>query len=42
MGVAHVALVHRDPYEYKVKSFRVVSSIERDVSMKHLQGMQNT
>ena len=27
--MAHVELVHRDPYECKVKGFRAVSSIER-------------
>ena len=32
MGVAHVGLVHRDPCECKVKGFRAVSSIERNVS----------
>ena len=41
MGVAHVGLVHRDPYECKVKGFRAVSSIERNVSKRrHLQGMR--
>ena len=39
MGVAHVGLVHRDPCECKVKSFRVVSSIEKNVSKRrHLEG----
>ena len=38
--MAHVGLVHRDLCECKVKGFRVVSSIERDVSKKkNLQGM---
>ena len=42
MGVAHVGLVHRDPCECKVKSFRVVSSIERNVSKRrHLQRMRH-
>ena len=41
MGVAHVGLVHRDPCEYKVKGFRAVSSIERNVSKRrHLQGVR--
>ena len=41
MGVAHMGLVHRDPCEYKVKGFRAVSSIERNVSKRrHLQGMR--
>ena len=41
MGVAHVGLVHRDPCECKVKGFRAVSSIERNVSnRRHLQGVQ--
>ena len=40
MGVAQVGLAHRDPFECKVKSFRVVSTIERNVSKKrHLQGV---
>ena len=38
MGVAHVGLVHGDPCGCKVKDFRAVSSIERDVSKRHLQG----
>ena len=33
MGLAHVGLVNRDPWECKVKGFRAVSSIERNVSM---------
>ena len=42
MGVAHVGLVHRYPCRCKVKSFRAVSSIERNVSKKrHLQGVQH-
>ena len=41
MGVAHVGLVHRDPCECKVKGFRAVSSIERNVSKRrHLQGVR--
>ena len=40
MGVAHVGLVHCDPCESKVKGFRAVSSIERNVSKRrHLQGV---
>ena len=42
MGVAHVGLVHRDPCECKVKGFRAVSSIERNVSnRRHLQGVRH-
>ena len=41
MGVAHVGLVHCDPCECKVKGFRAVSSIERNVSKRrHLQGVR--
>ena len=40
MGVAHVGLVHCDPCEYKVKGFRAVSSIERNISKRHLQRVQ--
>ena len=41
MDVAHVGLVHRDPCECKVKGFRAVSSIERNVSKRrHLQGVR--
>ena len=40
MGVAHVGLVHCDPCNGKVKGFHAVSSIERCVSKKHLQEMQ--
>ena len=41
MDVAHVGLVHRDPYEFKVKGFRAVSSIERNVpKRRHLQGVR--
>ena len=41
MGVAYVGLVYRDPYECKVKGFRAVSSIERNVSnRRHLQGVR--
>ena len=42
MGVAHVGLVNRDPCECKVKGFRAVSSIERNVSnRRHLQGVRH-
>ena len=42
MGVAHVGLVHCDPCECKVKGFRAVSSIERNVSnRRHLQGVRH-
>ena len=42
MGVAHVGLVHRDPCECKVKGFRAVSYIGRNVSNKrHLQGVRH-
>ena len=42
MGVAHVGLVHRDPCKCKVKGFRAVSSIERNVSKRrHLQGVRH-
>ena len=42
MGVAHVGLVHRDPCKCKVKGFRAVSSIERNVSnRRHLQGVRH-
>ena len=37
MGVAYIGLGHRDPCGCKVKGFRVVSSIERNVSKEHLQ-----
>ena len=41
MGMAHVGLVHRDPCECKVKGFRAVSFIERNVSKRmHLQGVR--
>ena len=41
MGVAHVGLVHRDPCECKVKGFRAVSPIERNVpKRRHLQGVR--
>ena len=41
MGVAHVGLVHRDPCECKIKGFRAVFSIERNVSnWRHLQGVR--
>ena len=41
MGVAHAGLVHHDPCMCKVKGFRAVSSIERNISkMRHLQGVQ--
>ena len=43
MDVAHVGLVHRDPCECKVKGFRAVSSIERNVSKRrHLQGVRQS
>ena len=43
MGVAHVGLVNRDPCECKVKGFRAVSSIERNVSnRRHLQGVRQS
>ena len=43
MGVAHDGLVHRDPCKCKVKGFRAVSSIERNVSKRrHLQGVRQT
>ena len=43
MSVAHVGLVHRDPCECKVKGFRAVSSIERNVSnRRHLQGVRQS
>ena len=42
MGVALFGLVHRDLCKCKVKGFRVVSSIERNVSnMRHLQGVRH-
>ena len=41
MSVAHVGLVHRDPCRCKVKGFCVVSSIERNVSMRHLQEVRH-
>ena len=42
MGVAHVRLVNRDLCECKVKGFRAVSSIERNVSnRRHLQGVRH-
>ena len=40
MGVAHVGLVHCDPCKYKVKGFRAVSSIVRNVSNRRLQGVR--
>ena len=40
MGVVHVGLAHHDPCECKVKGFRAVSSIERDVLKRQLQGVQ--
>ena len=37
-----MGLVHRDPCECKVKGFRAVSSIERNVSKRrHLQGVRH-
>ena len=41
MGLAYVGLVHCDPCECKVRGFRVVSSIQRNVSKRHLQGVQH-
>ena len=42
MGVAHVGLVHRNRCGCKVKGFRAVSSIERNVSnRRHLQGVRH-
>ena len=42
MGVALVGLVHRDPCECKIKGFRAVSSIERNVlKRRHLQGVRH-
>ena len=42
MGVAYVRLAHCDPCKCKVKGFRVVSSIGRNVSKKrHLQGVRH-
>ena len=35
-----VELVHRDPCGCKIKGFHVVSSIERSISKRHLQGMR--
>ena len=40
MDVAHVGLVHCDPCECKVKGFCAVFSIKKNVSMRHLQGVQ--
>ena len=43
MGLAHVGLVHRDACECKVKGFRAVSYIERNVPKRgHLQGVRQT
>ena len=42
MNVVHTGLVHFDPCECKVKDFCAVSYIKRNVSKKHLQGMQHT
>ena len=43
MDMAHVGLVHRDPCKCKIKGFRAVSSIERNVSKRrHLQGVRQT
>ena len=39
--MAHVGLVHCDLCGCKVKGFRAISSIERNVSMRHLQGVQH-
>ena len=41
MDVVHVGLVHYDPCGYRVKGFYVVSSIERNVLMRHLQGVRH-
>ena len=41
MDVAHIGSVHRDPCRCKIKGFRAVSSIERNVSKKHLQGLRH-
>ena len=41
MGMVHVGLVHHDPCECKVKGFRAVASIRRNVSKRHLQGVQH-
>ena len=41
MDVVHVGLVHCDPCKCKVKSFCAVSSIKRNVSMRHLQGVRH-
>ena len=38
MGVAHISLVHCNPYGCKIKGIRAVFSIERNVSRRHLQG----
>ena len=38
MGVAHVGLVYRDSCRCKVKGFRVVSSIEMNVSKSTCKG----
>ena len=40
MVVAHVGLVHCDLRRCKVKGFRAVSTIERSVSKRHLQGVR--
>ena len=37
MNVAHVRLVHCDPCKCKVKSFRAVFSIEKNVLKRYLQ-----
>ena len=39
--MAHVGLMHRDPCGCKVKGFRAVSSIVRNVSKRHLQGVRH-
>ena len=41
MGVAHVGLVHRNPCECKIKGFRAIFSIERNVSKKNLQRVRH-
>ena len=37
MDVADVGLVHCDPCGCKVKGFRAISSIERNVAKRHLK-----
>ena len=40
MDVIHVGLVNRDPCGCKVKGFCVVSSIKRNVSKRHFEGVR--